>query len=448
MALRALMVKRKIDKLTEALAALEAKAEELKTRESELETAIAEADTEEEQAAVGEEVAAHEAATEENNAAIEETRAAIEAAKAELTEIEKNTPAPAAPVPADTNERKVNTMPIMTRRFTDYTEQERGAFVAREEVKSFLDQVRSAMKTRAITGGELTIPTVMLPLIHAEAEKSSKLLRHVRVVNVSGKARQTIIGDVPEGVWTEMCGKINEGGITFTDVEVDGYKIGVFVPVCNALLEDNDVNLASELISATGQGIGYGLDKAIVFGTGTKMPTGMANGITVKTNLGNATGANLFKAILTAAASAKHERGELVWIMNKATKLKLVAEAMSFNAAGAIVTGVNNTMPVVGGEIVEEDFVKDNEIIVGYGQRYLLARRAGTTIGTSEHVRFIEDQTVFKAKARYDGKPVFADAFISLGIGAAPTAQLDAGHPFPADTANAANAASGGNGSH
>ena len=123
--------------------------------------------------------------------------------------------------------------------------------------------------------------------------------------------------------------------------------------------------------------------------------------------------------------------------MNKATKLALIAEAMSFNAAGAIVTGVNNTMPVIGGEIVEEDFVKDNEIIVGYGQRYLLARRAGTTIGMSEHVRFIEDQTVFRAKARYDGKPVFADAFIALGIGAAPTAQLDAAHPFPADTANA-----------
>jgi HK97 family phage major capsid protein len=431
------MAKRKIDKLTEALAALEAKAEELKTRESELETAIAEADTEEEQTAVSEEVTAHETATTENNAAIEEARAAIEAAKAELAEIEKNTPAPAAPVPADTT-REVNTMPIMTRRFIDYNEQERGAFVAREEVKSFLDQVRTAMKTRAITGGELTIPTIMLPLIHAEAEKSSKLLRHVRVVNVSGNARQTIMGDVPEGVWTEMCGKINEGGITFTDVEVDGYKIGVFVPVCNALLEDNDVNLASELISAMGQGIGYGLDKAIVFGTGTKMPTGMANGITVKTNLGSVTGAKLFAAILTAAASAKHERGDLVWIMNKATRLKLVAEAMSFNAAGAIVTGVNNTMPVVGGEIVEEDFVKDNEIIVGYGQRYLLARRAGTTVKTSEHARFIEDQTVFKATARYDGKPVFADAFIALGLGAAPTAQLDANHPFPADTANAA----------
>ena len=164
MALRALMAKRKIDKLTETLAALEAKAEELKTRESELETAIAEADTEEEQAAVSEEVTAHETATTENNAAIEEARAAIEAAKAELAEIEKNTPAPAAPVPADTNERKVNTMPIMIRRFTDYNEQERSAFVAREEVRSWLGEMRKIIETRGVTGGEVITDELGLDL--------------------------------------------------------------------------------------------------------------------------------------------------------------------------------------------------------------------------------------------------------------------------------------------
>lgn len=447
MALRALMVKRKIDKLTETLAALEAKAEELKTRESELETAITEADTEEEQAAVSEEVTAHETATEENNAAIEEARAAIAAAKAELAEIEKNTPAPAAPAPENTR-KEVNTMPIMTRRYTDYTMEERSAFVAREDVRSWLGQMRDIIKTRGVTGTDVIIPTTVLPLIHAETEKNSKLLAYVRMRAVPGKTRQPIAGAAPEGIWTEMCGKINEGTIGFTDIEIDGFKVGCFIPVCNAILEDNDVGLAGELISMMGEGLGYALDKAIVFGTGVKMPTGMANGITVKTNLGSATGLNLFKAIIKATKDLKHKRGSLVWIMNEATRLDILAEAVGSNAGAAIVSGMGNTMPVVGGAIVEEDFVKDNEIIVGYGERYLLVRRAGMEVGQSKECRFIEDQTVFKATARYDGKPVFADAFIALGIGAAPTAQLDAGHPFPADTANAANTANEGNESH
>ena len=88
--------------------------------------------------------------------------------------------------------------------------------------------------------------------------------------------------------------------------------------------------------------------------------------------------------------------------MNGATKLKLISEALSFNASGAIVTSVNDTMPVIGGDIVVIDDIADDTIIGGYGDEYLLAERAGTTISQSEHVRFIEDQTVIKGTARYD----------------------------------------------
>ena len=48
---------------------------------------------------------------------------------------------------------------------------------------------------------------------------------------------------------------------------------------------------------------------------------------------------------------------------------------------------------------------------------YLLVERAGTELATSEHTRFLEDQTVFKGTARYDGKPVIAEAFALTNIG-------------------------------
>ena len=93
-----------------------------------------------------------------------------------------------------------------------------------------------------------------------------------------------------------------------------------------------------------------------------------------------------------------------------------------------------DTMPVVGGEIVELNFIPDGNIIVGYGNAYLLAERAGTKLGQSEHVRFIEDQTVFKGTARYDGKPVIAEAFAVFSITS--TAPTTSGITFAADTAN------------
>ena len=84
--------------------------------------------------------------------------------------------------------------------------------------------------------------------------------------------------------------------------------------------------------------------------------------------------------------------------------------------------------------IIELNFIPDDNIAFGYLDMYLLAERAGTTLGQSEHVRFLEDQTVFKGTARYDGMPVIAEAFGLMSITAtAPETTVD----FPEDKANA-----------
>ena len=115
----------------------------------------------------------------------------------------------------------------------------------------------------------------MLSLIRENISKYSKLISKVNLVSVPGTSRQNIMGTIPEAVWTEMCAKLNELDLSFMGVEIDGYKVGGFIPVCNAVLEDSDENLATIIIDALGQAIGYALDKAIVFGTGTKMPVGI-----------------------------------------------------------------------------------------------------------------------------------------------------------------------------
>ena len=46
----------------------------------------------------------------------------------------------------------------------------------------------------------------------------------------------------------------------------------------------------------------------------------------------------------------------------------------------------------------------------------MLVEREGTVLAASEHVKFIEDQTVFKGLARYDGLPVIAEGFCLINI--------------------------------
>lgn len=469
MALRALMLKKKIDETRKALEKAMSKRTELEKREAELEQSISEAETEEEKAAVEEAVTAYEEEKKANDEEVADFEKTLTELENELTEVEKNqtvptesNPAPAANPEEAGNTRERGKVTMARSKFFGMTMEERTAFFENEEVKGFLARTRELGKEkRAISGAELLIPTVVLSLIRENIEKCSKLISKVNCKHVPGKARQNVMGTIPEAVWTEMCGKLNELSLGFTGVEVDGYKVGGFIPVCNADLEDSDENLASIIIDALGQAIGKALDKAILFGTGTKMPVGIFTRLAQTSDpqdprttipwvdlhtsnimkiAGTVTGIKFFQELLkdSAAAKSKYASGKKFWAMNNTTYNAIIAEALNINAAGIIVSGFNNQMPLVGGEIVilDEDVIPNNVIIGGYGSLYLFAERDGGQFASSEHVRFTDDQTVFKGTARYDGIPVIAEGFVAIGIaGTTPSASSIS---FAADTANTA----------
>lgn len=347
--------------------------------------------------------------------------------------------------------------------FNRMNEQERGAFFAREDVKEFLGEIRSCIKEkRALTNVGLTIPEVLLGALRANIENYSKLYKHVNVRAINGKGRELIMGNYDEAVWTECCANLNELSLTFYDQEVDCFMVAGYYAICNANIEDSDIDLASEVMAAIGQAIGLALDKAILYGrnseTAQKMPLGIVSRLVetsqpsgysptarpwvdlhtsnVITIASGTTGAALIAAIVEAsgAAKGKYSRGEKVWVMNDKTYTALGAATVTTTADGDIVSGIFDRMPVVGGIIEVLDFIPDNVIIGGYFDLYLLAERAGQQFASSEHVRFLQSQTVFKGVARYDGAPTIAEAFVAIGVnGATPDATMT----FAADTANA-----------
>lgn len=466
MALKSLMLRKKIDDKKKLLAEIREKMNGFALREEELAASIEEANTDEEKETV------EAAVTEfENEKAETETSAAN--LEQEITDLETEL---AAEETKQEESRKNKTVPetrkdevIMTNlakrtKFFGMTVQERDAFVNREDVKEFVERVRALKgQTRAISGADLLIPDVMLDLIRENIDNYSKLISKVNLKNVPGTARQNIMGTIPEAVWTEACGVLNELSFGYAQTEVDAYKVGGFVSICNALLEDSSINLLYEIITMLGQAIGLAVDKAILYGTGTKMPLGILPRLaqTAKpsgysdndrtwvdlhtTNIISISAATkattLYQELIMASGKAKgkYSRGTKIWCMNETTFTYLLSQAVSFNANGAIVSGQTATMPVVGGEIIILEFIPDDVIIAGYADLYLLAQRAGTAIAQSTEVKFVEDQTVVKGTARYDGKPVIAEGFVAIGLnGKTPSATAVT---FAADTANAASAA-------
>lgn len=469
--LKILMLKRQLDAKRSELKALEEKDADFQTREAELEAAIGEVEpgNAEQEAAVTAEVDAFEADKAAHETAKQTLSADIENLETELADLERQAPAPKTPekrekVRGDVHmETQINirSLPMGRRAFDALPMERREAIVAQPDVQEFLSQLRSYKgQSRAVTGADLTIPVVFLDLIAENMFRYSKLLNRVRVRNVNGEARQTIAGIVPEAVWTEMCGAINELNFAFNQVVLDGYKVAGYVAVCNSILEDNDINLASWIVEMLSESIGLAEDKAILYGKGSAshMPLGIVTRLAQQTKPADypanapewvdlhttnilqiggdgVTGAEFWAKLMaaTGATYTKYSRGRLFWAMNSKTYTTLRSKVITFTATGDVAANIFGVLPIITGDVDILEFMPDGDIVGGYGDLYLWAQRAGMTIEQSREVQFIQDNTVFKGKARADGQPIIPGAFVAININnKAVTTTMD----FAADTAN------------
>lgn len=465
MALKVLMLRKKLTDQQTALRSLEEAAEGYAAREAELAADIESAQSEEERSVVEAAVTAFEEERDQNTQSQEELRSAIGALEEEIRTAENAAKQARAAQSAGKPETRGGEKPMGTTEtrtsFFNMTVQQRDAFLTREDVAGFLTRLREMKgQTRAVNGAELGIPTVMLDLLRENIGRYSKLISRVRYRPLKGKARQNIAGTVPAAVWTEAVASLNELELSFTQIEVDGYKVGGYLAIPNSTLEDDDnLGLAAEVMDMLGQALGKAIDWAVVYGTGSKMPVGYMTRLAaqsepawwgsnqgdftdlhtthiLKLDASSANGVDFFQKLIGALSAADptySQSGEPTWVMNRKTHMDILARALAFNATGALVAGMQNTMPVIGGLIVEIPGLPDYEISGGFLDVYTLVERAGANIRSSDIPLMIQDQTLFVATQRMDGKPAVGEAFVAVSYD---NTEVTTTHDFESDYAN------------
>lgn len=479
MALRILLLRKRLadkrvlrDEKQKLLDEARAKKDALTEREAELEKEIQETSvetTEEERAAIDAAVEEFQRDSEAAEKEVADAEEAVNTLDAEIADLEREIESvekestPPAPKAEENSASRANeagketrNMKLKPRDIREMSLEERTAFFEREEIKGFLANIRAAIQDkRALTNVGLLLPETLLGMLRERTATESKLIPFVAYRRRRGRGRELVEGTIPEAVWTEVCANLNELALGFNDVELDGFEVGGYIPVCNAYLEESDFDLAEIVLSALAKAIAKALDKAIVYGTGNKMPLGFVTRLAqtsqpagypatartwvdlhtsnVLTGTG-ATGVNLIKEIVARSGVAAGKYGEgLIWIMNHATHVKIMGETLAANAAGLLVPGLRDEMPVVGGVIVECDFMPDNNVAFGYLDTYVLLERGEVRLDSSEHVLFLSNKTVFRGTGRFDGQPAIAENFGILTItNTAPTTSVS----FAADSAN------------
>lgn len=470
MALKVLMLNASINAKRRELEALEAKDADLEARQAELTADIQAASTEEERKVVEEAVTAFDAEAEAHENAKAALSAEISSLQTRLDELEHNDP-PAPQAGAEHHQERMNTdmntidiraLPMNKRAFDALPMAKRQEIVAREDVKTFLAQLRSFKGAKAsVSGADLLVPEILLDLIAENRFRYSKLLNRIRVRQLSGKGKQPVAGLIPPAIWVGACKRLNEIDIQFNEVTLDDYKNAAIVAVCNTDLEDSDIGLAAFIVEAISQAIGMSDDMAILYGKGAayNMPLGIVTRLAqtakpdsypvnapawvdlhtsnIKSLSADLTGAAFWAALTVATGNtfSRYARGNQFWAMNSKTYNLLKSKAITFTASGDVVANIFGVLPIINGDIDILEFMPDGDIVGGYGDLYLWGQRRGMTIGADEYgfTNRVNDQTIFFGKERADGLPVIPQSFVAINIqGNAPASEI----LFPTDDAN------------
>ena len=450
MALKVLMLRSRLTPLLAELQAFETTRAGFAAREADLERDIADAQTDEERSVVSAAVDAFEQERSTNAAEIARVQQAIDAINDEIRSLEDAQTPPTASQPdndpgATNHKRSVQPMPIIDteHRWFGLSYQQRDALLAQDSTKEFLQRVRQLRaQQNSATGAELGIPTEFMQILRDLTYQNSKLWPYIHSESIRGNARQNIVGTGAEAVWSEMLANINEITLDFTQLEMDGYMLAGYMAISNAVVQDDsDLQLLTSILNAMGEANARAMDKAIVYGTGKKMPVGFITRLAasakpdwwnndqgdfsdlhsshiLKLDIDSTSGAAFFGTLIESLgiADPKYSDGRVFWVMNRKTHIKLMAKALAFDASAALAAGINNTFPIIGGDIVELEFMADNDIAGGFGSLMRMVEREGMSIASSDIPLFLRNMTVFRSIGRYDGKPARGEAFVLVNF--------------------------------
>ena len=431
MALKQIMLRKKIEQRKSALAELLEQETAFQTRSQELEEAINEAATDEEISALEEEINqldGEQGELDQKKNTLEQEIAGLEG---ELEELNSKAPSN-TPSAGQGEERSKQTQSQGGEtRMRENKFETRAQMLDRlnqPEVREFYTTIAKAVSDkRELTGTDIVIPEQVINMIQQRLGDYSTLYREVTVETLNGTARVIMDGAIPEAIWTEMCDPVQELASAFSQTELDGFKVGGFIPVCNAVLEDAMINLANFIETRLAMAIAKALDKAILTGTGAaaKQPLGIIPALASVADHNVPSDGTLANIVGNMALIDDGEDGvpvgEVIAVMKRSTYYSRIApQTFLPTADGRLViqTAQSPRLPD-GTRIVFSQYAPDNTIVLGDFKKYLLGERRGVQLSVSTDVRFIQDQTVFKGTARYDGKPIYPEYFVVITLDAA-----------------------------
>lgn len=286
-----------------------------------------------------------------------------------------------------------------------------------KEVRNFYSDVQ--IKLRSISGATtIVIPEEAEDSITELVKQYSALYSEVLMVPIGITGRVTISVDDAKTFWGNTVDVVGDLNTTLSDIELSDNKLSCHTSISNSTLEDSLINMTIYIEDLLARAIAYGFDHGVINGVGDGTSIFEPRGILVSLPELNkvtfptgsldqyaASSGHILSEIFRITSGTKDDIGEVIAVMKRKTYYKIAA------------AGANSSLPYPNLNGVRVKFtpaVANDTIILGDFKQYLMGKRNGIHISSSEHAHFIENQTAFKVVSRFDGKPINTAAFVEI----------------------------------
>lgn len=301
------------------------------------------------------------------------------------------------------------------------------------ETSPFLQRAPTGAGETAAESGGFLVQTDFASSIWARAYETGQILQRCGRLPISSNANGIKIPGIDEtsratgsrwgGVQSYW---LNEGSAgtpskpKFRTVEFGLNKLMSLWYVTDELLEDQSA-LTSIANKAFAEEVTFMVEDAIIRGTGVGLPQGILNStakISVAKQTGQAAKTLVYENILAMWSRMwNRSRQDAVWFINQDIEPQLYALSQVIGTAGVPVylppNGISGApygmllgRPVIAVEQCDT-LGTEGDIILADLSQYMLADKSGVQAASSMHVRFLNDEMVFRITYRIDGKPMW-----------------------------------------
>lgn len=274
---------------------------------------------------------------------------------------------------------------------------------------------------------EFRVELLMVALEQAVVRPRARVIpmggQSVKIPAILDTSHATSVFGGVQGSWVAEAGDVSTvREPTFRQTVLTSRKLTGYTRASNELIQDSAISLEAIINDLFPQAIAYFEDDAFINGTGAGQPLGIINAdalVSVAKETGQAANTVVYENVVKMFSRMLPQSiGRAVWVINPNVFPQLAVMSLAVGTGGSAVWLANAAggppatilgRPVVFSEKCQTLGTAGDIYFVDFGY-YLIGDRMALQMASSPHVRFNNDETVWRFTQRVDGRPWISSA--------------------------------------